>query len=185
MRTFEAASPSVEVNGEAVLSVVAGMTFGTTRALRVLAAHGIVDPKPGQWYRQQAWLDAFQEIAATLGPSTLFNIGRKIPEQARFPASIDGIHKALAAIDEAYRMNHRGGDIGSYRYLADGPGRAVLVCDNPYPSDFDRGIIHAMADRHKPEGARVRVELDAARPTRKQGGDSCTFIVTWAEDRNL
>ncbi|HLO68763.1 MAG TPA: hypothetical protein VK188_17185 [Holophaga sp.] len=179
MRTFEAASAAVEVNGETVLAVVAGMSFGTTRALRVLASHGIPEPRPGQWYRQQAWLDAFREIAATLGPSTLFSIGQKIPENATFPPGIDGIHKALAAIDAAYRMNHRGGPIGSYRYQADGPRQALLVCDNPYPSDFDRGIIAAVAERYKPAGTRVRVELDPERPTRKTGGDSCTFRVSW------
>lgn len=179
MRTFEAASAAVEVNGETVLAVVAGMTFGTSRALRVLAAHGIRDPRPGQWYRQQAWLDAFQEIAATLGPSTLFSIGQKIPENAWFPPSIDGIHKALAAIDAAYQANHRGGPIGSYHYQADGPCQALVICDNPYPSDFDRGIIAAMAERYKPAGRQVRVELDPHRPTRKTGGDSCTFRVAW------
>ncbi|BDU77027.1 hypothetical protein [Mesoterricola sediminis] len=179
MRTFEAASQAVEVNGETVLAIVSGLPFGPAQALRVLAAHGIRDPQPGQWFRQQAWLDAFREIAATLGPNTLYAIGRKIPDQARFPAPITSLHRALAAIDEAYRLNHRGGPIGAYRFEADGPGRALLVCDNPYPSDFDRGIITAMAERHRPAGADVRVTLDPARPTRKQGGDSCTFVVTW------
>ena len=179
MKPFQAASSQVEVNGETVLAIVAGMTFGAARAQRVLAGHGIIDPRPGVWYKQQAWLNAFQEIANTLGPNTLFSIGQKIPEQAQFPPSIDTLEKALAAIDVAYQMNHRGGPIGSYRYEPNGPRAARVVCDNPYPSDFDRGIVASVAVRFKPEGAQVTVELDPTRPTRKKGGETCTFLVTW------
>lgn len=179
MRPFVAASPRVEVNGEAVLAFVKGMSFGSARALRILASHGIIDPKPGCWYKQQAWLDAFQEIAQTLGPNTLYGIGLKIPDQALFPQGPHALEEGLAAIDEAYRMNHRGGAIGSYAFTLDGPGAARIVSDGPYPSDFDRGIITAVAERFKPAGATVTVELDPTQPTRKKGGASCTFRITW------
>ncbi len=179
MQPYLAASHKVEVTGETVLSIVKGMMFGEDRAQRVLAAHGIRDPQPGIWYRQQDWLDAFQEIAQTLGPNTLFSIGQKIPEQAKFPPSIDTLEKGLAAIDVAYQMNHRGGPIGSYRFVPAGERRALIICDNPYPSDFDRGIITAMANRMKPAGSFVSVALDPERPTRKSGGETCTFVITW------
>lgn len=44
---------------------------------------------------------------------------------------------------------------------------------------FDRGLITALAARFKPEGAFVAVALDPAQPTRKRGGETCTFLVTW------
>lgn len=179
MRPYEAASPSVEVNGETVFALVAGMTFGAERARRVLASHGIHDPRPGQWYPQQAWLDTFREIASTLGPTTLFNIGLQIPDLAKFPASIATLDEALAALDPAYQMNHRGGPIGHYAYHPEGPGRAHVVCDGPYPPEFDRGILHALAARYKPAGTTPEVRWDPACPSRRTGGDSCTFRVTW------
>jgi hypothetical protein len=179
MKPFEASSPKVEVNGETVLSVLAGMGAASTRAHRVLTTHGIPDPKPGQWYPQQAWLNAFKELSDTLGPNTLYQIGMKIPEQAKFPPQIQTIEQALAAINMAYQMNHRGGEIGSYEFKPAGNAGGKMVCRNPYPSDFDRGIIQAMANRFKPQGKTVTVELDGTQPTRKNGAESCTFNVKW------
>jgi hypothetical protein len=177
MKPFEASSPNVEVNGETVLAVLAGMGAASTRATRILAAHGIENPKPGQWIKQQSWLDAFKEISETLGPNTLFQIGLKIPEQAKFPPEIKSIEQALTAINMAYQMNHRGGEIGSYVFEPLAEGKFRMVCRNPYPSDFDRGIIQAMANRFKPQGKTVAVELDTTKPSRKNGGESCTFNV--------
>ncbi len=179
MKPFQASSPAVEVNGETVLAIVAGMSFATHRANRILAAHRIEDPQPGRWYRQQDWLEAFREIAEILGPNTLYQIGMKIPEQAKFPPAIDTVEKALGAINQAYQMNHRGGEIGSYEFHPTGAGAGRVVCRNPYPSDFDRGIIHAMASRFAANRLQVRVELDPSQPTRKNGGESCTFLVNW------
>jgi hypothetical protein len=54
-----------------------------------------------------------------------------------------------------------------------------MVCHNPYPSDFDQGIIYAVARKFAPKGDFPSVKLDETAPTRKKGGDSCTFLVTW------
>ena len=48
----------------------------------VLADNGIDDPKPGEWYSQQAWLDAFEVLATELEPHLLDRIGEQIPETA-------------------------------------------------------------------------------------------------------
>jgi hypothetical protein len=179
MKPFQAASSAVQVSGEAVLALVEGMGFGAGHARRVLAAHGIRDPQPGTWHRQQDWLDAFHEIARTLGPNALFHIGEKIPEMAQFPKAIASMEEGLAAIDKAYHLNHRGGPIGCYRFIPEGERQARVFCDNPYPSDLDRGIITAMARRFQAGDSPATVELDPAAPTRKDGGESCTFIVRW------
>jgi hypothetical protein len=179
MKPFQASSSAVEVNGETVLAILAGMGASSSRAHKILETHGIKDPKPGQWYSQQAWLDAFKEISDTLGPNTLFRIGTKIPEQAKFPPEIKSIEQALGALNVAYQMNHRGGAIGSYDFRLVDKSRGIMVCNNPYPSDFDRGLIKAMADRFKPQTVAVAVDLDESKPTRKSGGETCTYIVKW------
>lgn len=179
MKPFQAASSHVQVSGEAVLAVVAGMTFGAEQARRVLANHGIRDPQPGQWYSQQAWLDAFHDIARTLGPNTLFRIGLQIPDRAGLPPSFATMEEALDAIDLAYRAHHQGGPIGCYRCVPDGDRRARIHCDNPYPSEFDRGIITAAARRFRAGDAAITVELDPGAPSRREGSESCTYIVRW------
>lgn len=179
MATFKAFASSVIVNGETVLSVVDGLEAYKTRALKLLENNGIKDPRPGQWYRQQDWLNAFKEISETIGLKTLAIIGGKIPENAKFPPEIDSIEKALAAIDVAYHMNHKGGEIGHYTFTSTGPNSAILVCNNPYHCEFDRGIIEAMARRFQPKGISPKVVHDDTCECRQKGGESCTYKVSW------
>jgi hypothetical protein len=179
MTQFKAFAPNVEVNGETILSVVDGMGIAKELALKILASQGIANPQPGQWYPQQAWLDAFQIIAEKIGPTTLLAIGKAIPAHAQWPPQIDTIEKALDSINTAYHMNHRGGEIGSYQFELTGPNSGRVICRNPYPSEFDQGIIYAVARKFAPKGAFPFVKLDETAPMRKNGADSCTFLITW------
>jgi hypothetical protein len=179
MASYKAMAPGVEVNGETVLSVVNGMGMFKARATEALAGAGIKNPAAGNWYPQQAWLDAFKALAGTVGATTLNMIGRAIPQSARFPPEIDSIDKALAAIEVAYHMNHRGGEIGHYRFERTGGQAAKLVCNNPYPCPFDRGIVEAMASRFRPAGSTPVVKHDDSAPCREKGADSCTYLVSW------
>jgi len=181
MAQFKALNPNVEVNGETVYAVVDGMGAFKDAAMQILAQHGIKDIQPGTWHKQQAWLDAFQSIAEKVGTATLFAIGLKIPENAAFPPQIDSLGKALPAIDMAYHMNHRNGEIGHYHFKRTGDRAVAMICDNPYPCDFDRGIITAFCNRFPPKGsiAKAKVAHDDSQPCRKKGGGSCTYIVTW------
>ena len=181
MAQYKSLDPKVEVNGQTVYAVVDGMGAFKETALKILADHGIKDIKPGMWYKQQSWLDAFKAIADKVGAATLFSIGQKIPENATFPPQIDSLGKALPAIDMAYHMNHRNGEIGHYHFERTGERTAAMVCDNPYPCDFDRGIIAAFCNRFLPKGSttKARVTHDDSQPCRKKGGSSCTYVVTW------
>jgi hypothetical protein len=180
MALYTASSPRVEVNGETVLSVVDGMGAFKNRALKILEDNGISGPKPGEWYAQQNWLNAFKEIAEKLGDKTLFSIGKSIPRNAQFPPDIDSIDKALGAIDVAYHMNHRNGDIGNYKFklLKDSTGK--FLCDNPYPCAFDQGIITAMAERFKPENSNgVNILHPPEAKCRHRGDPGCIYVVKW------
>ena len=175
MAQFKAFQKGVEVNGETVLSVVNGSPI-KDMALKILERHGIKNPKPGEWYAQQDWLDAFREISEKIGDGTLRTIGLAIPKNAQFPPEIDNTHAALASIDVAYHMNHRKGDIGNYKYMNTGEKSATMICRNPYPCPFDLGIIIAIARKFS-MGAKV--EHDDTQPCRKKGANSCAYNVTW------
>jgi hypothetical protein len=180
MAQFVALSPDVEVKGESVYALVDGLGTFQSIAWQILAESGIVDPQPGCWYPQQQFLGAFAKISEALGPNTLFNIGLKIPNNAVFPSGIVTLKDALRAIDVAYHANHRGGEIGEYRYQENGLKSAKMVCRNPYPCAFDRGVITAVAKRFKPHDVpMVSVSHDDSAPCRVGGAESCTYIVTW------
>jgi hypothetical protein len=194
MAQFVAFNAKAEVNGETVLSVVSGMELFKQDALKILKNNGIDNPVPGKWYPQQAWLDAFKLISEKLGSNTLFLIGKKIPENAQWPPFVNSVENALPSIDVAYHMNHRinneilfnpvTGDmkegIGHYGFQQTGPGNAKMVCDNPYPCDFDRGIIEAAARKFLPsENKKLTVKHDDSQPCRKKGGNACTYLISW------
>jgi len=185
---FKAREPGVQVSGAAVLSIVEGMMHNSdsslreslrSMALRMLAKHGIHDIRKDEWYPHQAWLDAFREISEHIGSATLRTIGEKIPETALWPSDIEKIEEGLSSIDVAYHMNHRGGEIGHYRFSATGTRSGKMVCDNPYPCAFDLGIIKATARRFTPKGTVVIVEHDDSEPCRNKGGESCTYRISW------
>lgn len=179
MNDFKAYSARVEVNGQTILSIVNGMGAMKTLALKYLASAGLTDIEPEGWYSQQAWLDVFSMISQKVGKNTLKAIGKSIPESAKFPPEIQDIHSALASIDVAYKMNHRNGNIGFYNYSKVSDNEAMLHCQNPYPSEFDEGIIEAMAEKFAQPGQLPRAFLDDGKETRRNGAKSCTFIIKW------
>lgn len=182
MAQYEALDDGVEINGQTILAMIDGVAKFSENyrdtVRRALRENGVVDPTPGEWYPQQAWLDAFGELAADLEPHILDRIGERIPAAADWPGGISSVEDGLRSIDKAYRMNHRGGEIGSYRFRSTGDREGVVTCDNPYPCPFDRGIIRAVARDHAPVGGFVFVE-ETGEECRRTGGESCTYTVHW------
>ncbi len=179
MAQFKAFSPQVEVLGEVVLSFVNVMGAFKRLALGILQENGIEDPQPELWYSQQAWLDSFAKIAKEIGPNTLYQIGRQIPQQHYFPPGIDSIESVLSDLDAAYLKSHRGGEVGHYRFQVVGMRIGTMTCDNPYPCDFDRGIIQALAERFEPAGSLVDVRHEDNAPCKRNSGNSCVYTISW------
>lgn len=171
----------VEVLGQAVQSIVQGMDVVRARALRMLADNGISPLKPDTWYPLSAVLASFHRIFEQIGPVTVREIGRKIPESAPFPRDIDSLEKALRSLDAAYRMNHRGSEhFGAYRYEPGStPRSARVVSDTPYPCDMDMGLVEAVAERFRPSDTLwLRLE-HAPGSCRKRGGLDCAYHLSW------
>jgi hypothetical protein len=107
-------------------------------------------------------------------------IGRRIPYSATLPPSIDSFEAGLRSMDEGYRLNHRGpGDIGNYRYQAAGPGAGRMLCDNPYPCEFDQGILEGMYERFRPEGSTGLRLSHEVWVCRERGARVCTYHLRW------
>lgn len=173
----------VEVHGRTIRNVVdeALARFSADYrqvALDALAENGIEHPAPDEWYPQQAWLNVFEAIAAEVEPHILDRIGEQIPDVVDWPTGISTVEAGLAAIDEAYQLNHRGGDIGSYQFEPIEERTGDMVCRNPYPCPFDRGLIRATARRYAPVESFVFVEERGDR-CRRDGDDACTYTVSW------
>lgn len=173
---------NVEVSGHAIASVLAAMEFTRSRAMKILAEQGIPVFQPEDWYPLQNTVNAYHALGEKIGLNTLKEAGRRIPATAKFPPTIDSVESALRSLEVAYQMNHRGqvGDnIGHYRFEPRSERSGSMVCDNPYPCDFDQGIIEALCERFRPPGpVWPRVEHDP-KSCRKSGEASCTYLVQW------
>ncbi|MCP4136304.1 MAG: hypothetical protein GY754_35365 [bacterium] len=195
---FKAFEEGIEVSGNAVSAFIAGFKFTTIPAM-ILLKNGIgqksIDGKITvdlhEWYPQQAWLNAFEEIADTTGDAILYQIGLKIPDSALLPDTGSSMESSMRAIDIAYHMNHRKNGVVMYDAdtgaMLEGIGhygftpvknknRIISVCDTPYPCEFDKGIITAMARKFR---VNITVEKDDSQACRKNGNNSCTYIVEW------
>jgi len=196
---FKPFEPGIEVSGESLGAIVEGFRKYPTVAMKYLVKHGVLKSQGGKpptvdrsaWYPLEEWLSAYEGIAKEVGVNSLYGIGRSIPENAVFPPQVKDIHSAIGSIDVAYHMNHRkkgvvmfnpeNGEmlegIGHYGYKAvPNENRIVCVCENPYPCDFDRGIVSAMASRFE---ASAKTVHDNEAECRKKGAETCTYIVWW------
>ncbi|RBI60115.1 hypothetical protein DMJ13_20925 [halophilic archaeon] len=182
MATYDAFDSDVEAKGETIMSVVEGAgelsTVFRNKAEETLANNGIEDLQPDKCYPLQDYLNAFEEISVTVGDKTIVNIGKKIPQNADWPPGVNSVADGLASISEAYDMNHRGGEYGSYEIEEVGPNEMEVTCHNPYPCDLDKGIIKGAAEEFSSSTAFVDVDEQSSH-CRQDGGDSCVYRVTW------
>jgi hypothetical protein len=152
---------------------------------------GLMKFEPGAWYPLERWLNALERIGNEFGHILLYQSGMTTPKNAVFPPTVVDIHSALQCIDIAYHMNHAvhgesmfnpvlgtmSEGIGHYVY-ANVPGKKLITIESttPYPCDFDKGIVIAMAQRFQPGATLVH---DTSKPCRKNGGGSCAYHVSW------
>jgi len=195
---FKVFEEGMQVNGTTIMAIIHGMGAFARLAKIFFRRVGLTEnivPDTDHWYSQQQWLDVFRLVSEKVGEKILFEIGKSIPENAQFPPDINDIEVALQSIDIAYHMNHRNKEgkvlydpsrhkdevmlegIGHYEYEKTlGEKKALIICENPYPCDFDRGIITAMAQRFEMKATVVHNESNSCR---KKGANSCTYIVKW------
>ena len=196
---FKAFESGIDVNGRTIYSIIDGFKVVKSIPMRILRKYEIgqmdeetrtLKIRANDWYPQQNWLNAFKEIAEQLGGAVLYQIGLKIPENAEFPPWVNDIHSSIKAIDIAYHMNHQKNGrpmfdpqtgklqegIGHYGYkTVEGKNEIICECRNPYPCDFDKGIVTTMAGKFNRD---VTIK-HAPGECRNNGAESCTYIITW------
>lgn len=174
MAEYIALDAKVEVKGTGIIGTIESLG---EEAISLLKQHDLYPIELDKWYNQQAWLDTLRELRA----SNFMNevaVGMKTPDFAEWPPNVQTVHDALASVNIAYQMNHRGGKIGGYHYTPTGEQSGAMICDNPYPSDFDYGLIYRIVQKFSDKSPNIRVARDEDN-NRKKGGDSCTYQINW------
>ena len=170
--------PDVEFKGSTALMSIAVLEQMGKDTVPILQKYELYDIDPDGWYPLQRYLDMFKELQE-VHLISLVEIGMDIPEIAEFPP-IHNLDEAMNLLNTAYHMNHRGGDIGAYEWIKTGDRSGKIIARNPYPSDFDFGLIYRLVQLYRPEDSEeIMVMLDLDAPTRKTGADSCTYLISW------
>ena len=176
---FIAYDKKVEVNETTVNAFVKGLGPFKNVGMKILKECGIENIILDAWYSQQAWLNAFTELQNRYGDNILYEVGQKIPSNAIFPPEIDGVEKALASIDVAYKINHRYGEIGKYEFQKVSDTKVNLICENPYPCSFDHGLIEGMIQKFKTQDIfGIKVSHDPY-TCRSRGDSKCIYNISW------
>lgn len=189
MTKFVASNPKVQVHLNVVNAIVNSMENGKETRLEILKENNIDVFHSDSWIFQQDVLNAYKGIATRLGIMNLFVIGKAIIDNVKFPP-IENLEKGLKSIDIAYHLSHRldgkvmfdnisgkitNGIIGNYSLTIFDENKRIaeMLCDTPYPSEFERGIITQVLRKFKPIGARENVE------THINSDESCTYKISW------
>lgn len=181
MAQFVAFHPDNETRGQAVMATLA--TLEHLPALQGLAKkHGLAQVQPDQWYPQQAELDLMRDVYLTNeGMFDIVQIGMRIPDMVGYGVEINTVSEALTLLDQGYKHNHRGVDVGSFSFAWQGERKLRLTAHTPYPSDLEFGVIFRLVQKYRPQDStQLFVELDDRLPNRRRGdGDRCVFDIAW------
>lgn len=169
-------SPDATVSGGNILSMLAAMGPFRKRGEQILEEHGLREVTAEGWYPLAAYVSALRAIGEKMGPNTLFQIGRQIPNHVPLPPGLDTFEKVLASFGIAFDMNHRGAKPGAISFQLKSSRVASITTGTPYPCDFDRGVILGFFQHLL--RVRPQVEAVAGEPCKSRGGETCTYAVT-------
>ncbi|HET6229671.1 MAG TPA: hypothetical protein VFE05_06275 [Longimicrobiaceae bacterium] len=168
--------PKATVSGGNILSMLAAMGPFRKRGEQILAEVGIDEVDAERWYPLPAYVKALEAIETKMGPNTLLQIGKQIPNHVMLPPGLDTFEKVLASFGMAYDMNHRGIRPNAITFTVKTDRHADIVSGTAYPCDFDRGVIQGFFQ--KLLATRVNVVHDTTGGCKKQGGETCMHHVT-------
>ena len=95
-------APDATVSGGNILSRLAAMGPFRRRGEQILEENGIPDVEVEGWYPLRAYVAALRAIGKMMGPNTLFQVGRQIPNHVALPPGIDTFEKVLASFGMAF-----------------------------------------------------------------------------------
>ncbi|MFP8954699.1 4-vinyl reductase [Natrialbaceae archaeon A-arb3/5] len=177
---FDGELDGSEVIGRSPQSYIAAgdsvSSFVGKQVTSKLAAYGLEEIEDDEWYSLKIPLAMLYDMRDEYGGVRMRNMGRNVPEHVEFPPELTEVENALRGINQAYTQNHRGTDIGFYEFEQEGPTEGVMICENPYPCEFDKGLIKGVAKKFA--DSRVTVE-EVGDQCRAEGGQRCEYRVDW------
>lgn len=148
------------------------------------------------WYPLENLLKLFTYIEKNCSPSILQRIGAEVAKKAKWPDTTQNAEEAIRSINLAYHMNHRRDEQELFDYekgeIIEGYiGHDILeidhkkevanfICGSFYPSDFNLGMAKQVLKIFGNNFiAALSVKIDKSQPSRKTGGETCTYNINY------
>ena len=167
---------NIEIIGAVLNSIKKGFISESIALKMIEEGIGTKDLVDQNYYPASGFLTALNKIGEKIGAASLMKVGSKIMESAVWPPNVTNLEQGLASINEAYKMNHRPNDpkkIGEYQFKKIKDAEYEIHCTNPYPCDFDQGLVMGVAKRFNSKA----VVLHSQESCRKKGQDQCIYKV--------
>ncbi len=155
-----------ESSGMNLKSVKEAFSIFYSQADGVLLKVGIEDVQPDQWYDLDLVVQAFEAISNQIGNYSTTLVGIHIGENAALPPVVTDLEQVFMSLDQAYKLNNRGPDIGGWKIERDGRDFTFTVT-TPFLCPLEKGILLGFSKRFgQPidirHGDLCRKEKDAA-----------------------
>ncbi|MHA1673541.1 MAG: hypothetical protein ACTSYI_07925 [Promethearchaeota archaeon] len=166
---------SVKINGQTILSIKKGLLSEKIATKFIVEAVG-ESVEEDKFYPAEGFLKALNNIGEKMNVAIMKKVGTKIVEAAKWPPGIDSLDSAMQSISVAYKMNHRPNDaaiIGDYIYNKIDERECTITATNPYPCDFDEGIVNGVARTIEKSVFVTHLEGSC----RKNGDSKCVYLI--------
>ena len=175
MAEFRVYRSESEVSGQVMLDSIHAMG----RAARsVVNRHIVNDLAPGGWYSQQTWLDILRD-AAEEAQLDLLTVGNRVAANLKIPDGVFSLERLLELVDANYQMTHNHADPVCLRATKVAEREVHIVDNSPYPDEFHCGLLFGLFQRLMPLDANLKIRYDTSTPTRRDGADVTTYIISW------
>lgn len=180
-----AGATDVIVNGETVRMVLDGIDAlpadQRDEVRAIFDANGLGDVDANTWYCQKPWLAALRAIGARIDGRALTSLGRHIPKTTVWPTDVTTVPDAIASINDAYRMNHRGPALGAYTFERTDDRQGRVTSTTRYPCSLDIGIVKGVIREFSPTVTTTALAFvhEVSESCRDDGGEECTYAVRW------
>jgi len=143
----------------------------------ILNKYGLLSPSEKTWHAHRDVLQMIREVASGNNDCDLYSTGAIVQACLGLSDIKGGVNMALAAVDDQYQSTHRGPDAGGYQLLKWKCGTISVTCDNPYPCEFDRGMLESLLKRFAPSGIVPDIVHDHDARCRDLGDHACTYKI--------
>lgn len=181
MAHYQVFHPDHQIIGNNVLDI--RKAIGGDEIYDYYARHGLSDPDPAAWYPLQNLLDVFNELEERGGAMfDLVSIGMNSVNYIVLPPEVEKLSmiELYQLSDQAYRMNHRGSNIGGLRCDVVNNQHIIMTNVTPFPDHLWYGIGYGYARHFLPRQFHVTAYFDEAILRRDLGGNKTVIHYQWA-----